>query len=81
MGKEKMDFDPKLKALEFILTIDLTIDDLRKLQTMLRSIVSDKMHDVEPDRDWYNLLKRIIERRSNLIAEQAEPVEDEFIQN
>jgi len=76
-----MEFDPKSRVLDFILTIDITINDLKKLQSMLRSIAFERKHDVEPDQDWYNLLKRMIENRCSLIAEQAEPVEDECIQN
>ena len=81
MENEKMGLDPKSRVFEFIRTIDLTIDDLRKLQTMLRSVAFEKKYDAERDSDWYSLLKRMIEKKSNLITEQTEPVEDEYLPN
>ena len=76
-----MGLDPKSRALEFILMIDLTVDELKEIQTMFRSIELDKTDDVECGFDWYSLLKKMLEEQYNLILEKAEPVEYENLRN
>ena len=76
-----MGLDLKSKALEFILTIDLTIDELRRIQSMFQSIEFEKVDDVESDFNWYSLLKKMLEKQCNLILENAEPLEIENLPN
>ena len=76
-----MEIDDKSRALELILTIDLIVDDLRRIQNMFRPIECKKADYVKPDFDWYSLLKETLEKQCNLILEKAEPVENEYISN
>lgn len=76
-----MGLDAKSKALELIHTIDLIVEDMRRIQNMFRCIECKKADDLEPDFDWYSLLKKTLEKQCNLILEKVEPVENAYISN
>jgi hypothetical protein len=76
-----MGLDPESRALEFILTIDLTIDELRRIQSMFQSIEFEKVDNIESDFNWYSLLKKMLETQCNFILENAEPLEIENLPN
>jgi len=76
-----MEIDPKSRALELILTLDLTVDELRHIQEMFPCDDCEKSGDVEPGFDWYSILKKMLERQCNLILRESEPIENEHISN
>ena len=50
-----MEIDPKSRALELILKLDLTVDELRHIQEMFPCDDCEKSGDVEPGFDWYSI--------------------------
>ena len=76
-----MGLDPRSMALEFICLIDLTVDELKEIQSRFQFIDFDKADDVESCFNWYCLLKKMLEKQYKFILEKTEPVENEYIPN
>ena len=76
-----MGLNKKLQALESLLLLNLTVEELFGIQTITRTIEHFEMDNYDSDSYWHSLLKQLFENQSNIILEKVDPVENEYISN